>query len=116
MGHDEPPQSLDELDARLRKAREKIDGGRQGTGSSDDLPQNSIGAAFRIGVELLSAMIVGVGGGLLIDHWLGTSPWGLILMFFMGAGAGIMNVYRAVKGLGYAPGYRHDDTPGDHTR
>ncbi|CAO3443320.1 ATP synthase protein I [Azospirillum largimobile] len=51
-------------------------------------------------------MIVGVGGGLLLDRWLGTAPWGLIVMFFLGAAAGVLNVYRAVTGFGIAAGYR----------
>jgi len=103
-----PPHSLDDLDARLRKARER---GAPPAGSAegdDDLPRKSLGLAFRIGVELVAAMIVGVGGGLLLDRWLGTAPWGLIGMFFLGAGAGIVNVYRAVTGVGYAPGYRNE--------
>lgn len=61
--------------------------------------------AFRIGSELVAAMIVGVGGGLLLDRWLGTAPWGLIVMFLLGSAAGVLNVYRAVNGLGIAPGY-----------
>lgn len=65
--------------------------------------------AFRIGVDLVAAMILGVGGGLLLDRWLGTAPWGLVAMFFAGAAAGILNVYRAVNGLGYGAGYRRDD-------
>ena len=46
-----------------------------------------------------------------LDRWLGTTPWGLIGMFFLGAGAGIVNVYRAVNGIGYAPGYRKQPGP-----
>ncbi|MCG5240029.1 AtpZ/AtpI family protein [Azospirillum doebereinerae] len=64
-----------------------------------------MGTALRIGTELVAAMIVGVGGGLLLDRWLGTAPWGLIVMFFLGAAAGVLNVYRAVTGLGIAAGY-----------
>ena len=62
--------------------------------------------AFRIGTELVAALVIGLGGGLLVDHWLGTKPWGLVIMVFLGAGAGVSNVYRAVGGLGYATGYR----------
>jgi ATP synthase protein I len=109
MAEDKPPPSLDELDARIRKAREdqapKGDDPDRGGG----LPQGALGLALRIGVDLVAAMIVGVGGGLLLDRWLGTAPWGLIVFFALGAAAGIMNVYRAVSGLGYGPGYRRID-------
>lgn len=55
---------------------------------------------------MVSALIVGVGLGLLIDSTFDSSPWGLIVMFFLGAGAGMVNIYRAVSGLGMAVGYR----------
>lgn len=109
MSDDRPPPSLDQLDARLRKARGEQDHAGDAGGRPDDLPKGALALAFRIGVEMIAAMIVGVGGGLLIDRWLGSAPWGLIVMFFLGAAAGVVNVYRAVNGLGYAPGYRRPD-------
>lgn len=98
--------ALDELDARLKKAQAAQDAKSGGKGRLDGGAQGPIGVALRIGTELLAAMVVGVGGGLLFDHWLGTAPWGLIFWFFLGAAAGVLNVYRAISGLGYATGYR----------
>lgn len=112
MSEDRPPPS-DDFDARLRKARER--GAPPASGSEGDgMSRSALGLAFRIGVELVAAMIVGLGGGLLLDRWLGTAPWGLVGMFFLGAAAGIMNVYRTVNGIGMAPGYRRppDETGG----
>ncbi|CAO3354435.1 AtpZ/AtpI family protein [Azospirillum sp. 11R-A] len=107
-----PPDPLDDLEARLRKAREGQRGWSGGPGSKYHRPpQGALGTAWRIGTELVAAMIVGVGGGLLLDRWLGTAPWGLIVMFFLGAAAGVLNVYRAVTGFGIAAGYRRP--PGD---
>jgi ATP synthase protein I len=105
MSDEKPPQSLEELDARLKKAREGQETRSGGPGKYHRIPQGALAIAFRIGTELVAAMIVGVGGGLLFDRWLGTAPWGLIVMFFLGAAAGILNVYRAITGLGIAPGY-----------
>jgi len=51
---------------------------------------------------LVAALIVGVGIGLLLDRWLGTTPWFLIVFFLLGAAAGILNVYRAASGMGLA--------------
>jgi ATP synthase protein I len=65
-----------------------------------------LGFAVRIGVDIVAALIVGVGMGLLLDHWLGTKPWMLIVFFILGAAAGMLNVFRAVSGYGYAAGYR----------
>jgi ATP synthase protein I len=106
MSDDRPP-SLDDFDARLRKARERGTVRTEEDGRAS-LPRGALGLAFRIGIELVAAMIVGVGGGYLLDRWLGTAPWGLVGMFFLGAGAGIVNVYRAVNGIGMAPGYRRE--------
>jgi ATP synthase protein I len=41
-----------------------------------------------------------------LDHWLGTKPWGMIGLFFLGVAAGMVNVWRAVTGQGMAVGYR----------
>jgi ATP synthase protein I len=71
---------------------------------------SGFGAAFRIGVELVAALIVGVGAGLLLDRWLGTAPWFLIVFFFLGAAAGVLNVYRAAAGMGMTA---ETDVPGE---
>lgn len=65
--------------------------------------------ALRLGVEIVAALIVGVGIGLLLDRWLGTAPWMLLLFFVLGSAAGMMNVYRVMSGQGYAAGYRETD-------
>lgn len=65
-----------------------------------------VGFALRVGVELVSALIVGAGIGWLLDRWLGTGPWLMVVFLFLGMGAGIANVYRAASGLGSAVGYR----------
>jgi len=95
------PPSTKDFDARLREARarqaEASGAGAHKAGGT----MSPLGMAFRIGIELVSALIVGVGIGWLLDRWLGTGPWLLIVFFFLGAGAGILNVYRAVSRLGF---------------
>jgi ATP synthase protein I len=107
MSDDSPPPSLDDLDARLRAAQAKRaeSDGKIGPGSK----QSGLGFAFRIGVDLVAGVVVGVAIGLGLDAWLDTGPLFMIVFFFMGAGAGMLNVYRAAKGLGHAVGYRKDD-------
>lgn len=63
------------------------------------------GIAVRAGIELAGTLAVGVGIGWLLDGWLGTGPWLLVLFFFLGAAAGVLNVYRAMMNMGLAPGY-----------
>ena len=69
-----------------------------------------LGFALRIGVELVGGLIVGGGLGLLLDRWLGTTPWLMVLFFLLGAAAGFLNVYRTVTGLGHGVGYRTNKT------
>lgn len=58
------------------------------------LPVGSWGIGFRAGVEVVSALVVGVGLGLVLDRWLGTWPWLFLVCFVLGSAAGVMNVYR----------------------
>ncbi|NBB83072.1 MAG: ATP synthase I [Alphaproteobacteria bacterium] len=58
-----------------------------------------MGAGLRIAVELAAAVIVGAGIGIVLDRWLGTSPWLLIVFFVVGCVAGFLNVYRTAQEL-----------------
>lgn len=106
-GREDPP-SLKDLDARLRAARaeqEKARGGAKAGGAAG--PKSGLGLGFRLAIDLLSGILVGVGIGLLLDYWL-DAPWLLVIFFFLGAGAGMLNVYRTASGKGFAVGYRKD--------
>jgi ATP synthase protein I len=107
--------SLDDLDARLRKARAEADEAA-GRKPQPGRETSGLGLALRIGVELVGALIVGCGIGLLLDRWLGTTPWLFLLFFVLGAAAGLLNVYRTAVGLGQSVGYRPSGTKknGDH--
>lgn len=56
-----------------------------------------IGQLSTVGLSFVFAMILGFGGGYLLDGWLGTKPWFSFLGFFLGLAAGILNVYRVMK-------------------
>jgi ATP synthase protein I len=108
---DETPGPLGDLGARLRVARERARGGKGTGGDESGARLSGAGLAFRVGVELISALIVGAGLGRLIDIWLGTGPWGLVVLFFFGAGAGILNVYRTVARMGTDTGSEPGNPP-----
>jgi len=57
---------------------------------------------MRIGTEFIAAILVGTLVGYLIDLGLGTSPWGLLIMFLVGFAAGILNVTRVVAQMNSA--------------
>ena len=69
-------------------------------------PHRGLGLALRIGAEVISALLLGVAIGWALDNWLETAPWFLVLFFFIGSAAGVVNVYRTVSGIGLGPGYR----------
>lgn len=72
------------------------------------IPQGGMALAGRVSSELVAGLIVGAGSGWVLDRWLDTSPLMLVVMFFLGAGAGMVNVWRAVSGRGMAAGYADD--------
>jgi ATP synthase protein I len=112
VSDDRPRTPLDDLDERIKAARER-GGGHGGPDRVGERERSSLGLAFRIGAELVSALLVGMVLGWLVDRWLGTFPWVMVLGFFLGAGAGILNVYRAVAGLGYGVGFGTPDRRDD---
>jgi ATP synthase protein I len=106
MSESEPPDPLARLGERIDKARaERI---RSEPAAVDrSALQQGVGFGFRIGLELVVAIGVATALGWAIDHWLGTRPWGIIVLFFLGVAAGMLNVYRAVSGIKTPVGYRY---------
>tara|TARA_Y100000766_G_scaffold270438_1_gene268357 strand:+ start:519 stop:803 length:285 start_codon:yes stop_codon:yes gene_type:complete len=56
-----------------------------------------IGGAFKLGTELVSAVAVGTIIGFILDSWFDTKPWLIIIFFFLGTAAGILNVIRTAN-------------------
>ena len=56
-----------------------------------------MGSAFRLGTELVAAVVVGTIIGFILDNWFGTKPWFIIIFFLLGVIAGILNVFRVAK-------------------
>ena len=83
----------EDFESRLTAAEK-----RQAPGAS---PQQSVNASAwgigtRVGVELLSALVVGLGIGWALDRWLHTSPLMLVIFVVLGGAAGIANVWRVM--------------------
>jgi len=60
---------------------------------------SSIGAAFKISTELVAAVAVGTIIGFILDKTFGTKPWLIIIFFFIGVIAGIINVIKSAKNM-----------------
>ena len=87
------PEDLRELGRKLDEARSET------TPISGDAPPGALGIAFRFSTELVVAVGVGAGLGWVLDHFLHTAPIFLVVMFVLGAAAGIRNVMRAANEL-----------------
>ena len=86
----------DKFKIRLRIAKNKIKNHKDNPKSE---PKSSIGQAFKMSTELVSAVAVGTIIGFILDKWFGTKPWLILIFFFVGVVAGIMNVIRSAKKL-----------------
>ena len=65
----------------------------------DKVPPSSIGTAFKLSTELISAVAVGTIIGFILDNTFGTKPWLILIFFFVGVIAGIINVFRSAKNM-----------------
>ena len=113
MTEPDGPSSLNDLDRRLKAAQAKRQAEKDREAEAEGRPVDSgIGLGFRIAVDMLAALLVGVGLGLVLDRWLNTAPLFLILFLFLGGAAGILNAYRTAMHQSLAVGYRKDDEAG----
>ena len=69
------------------------------------LPSGGMALAGRVTTELVAGVVVGTFVGWAFDNWLGTAPTLMVVFFFLGSAAGMMNVWRALTGRGMAAGF-----------
>jgi len=84
----------DSFKTRLEIAKDKISKKKlfQGNQSS-----SSLGTAFKMSTELVAHVIVGTIIGFILDKTFGTKPWLILIFFFVGVVAGILNVIKSAK-------------------
>ena len=84
----------DDLKTRLKIAKSKFKK-RNPVDKSGE--KSSFGKAFQLSTELVSAVLVATIIGFILDNWFDTKPWLIIIFFFIGVAAGIINVIRSAK-------------------
>ena len=94
MTDEERQKSLEDLDARLKKARGAASPSDQDPGTVRSMSSGPIAMAMRVGTEMVAALVAGLLLGLLLDRWLGTSPWFLFVFLLLGLVAGLRSAYR----------------------
>ncbi|MBD1149675.1 AtpZ/AtpI family protein [Pelagibacterales bacterium SAG-MED27] len=86
----------DQFKTRLEIAKKRIS--KKNQENKNDNP-SSIGAAFKLSTELVAAVAVGTIIGFIFDKTFGTTPWFILIFFFVGVVAGITNVIRSAKNM-----------------
>ena len=85
---------LDDLKTRLKIAKSKLEKDKAVNTEKKGI---FFGNAFKLGTELIAAVIVGTIIGFILDNWFGTKPILIIVFFFFGAAAGIVNVIKTAR-------------------
>ena len=84
----------DDFKTRLKIAKSKI---KKQILSDNEKRGSFMGSAFKLGTELVAAVGVGTIIGFILDSWFDTKPWLIIIFFFLGAAAGILNVIKTAN-------------------
>ena len=84
----------EDFKTRLKIAKSKI---KKQFVNENEKRGSFMGSAFKLGTELVAAVAVGTIIGFILDTLFDTKPWLIIIFFFLGAAAGILNVIRAAN-------------------
>ena len=83
----------EDFKTRLKIAKSKI----KNHLNEDQEKGKFMGNAFKLGTELVAAVAVGTIIGFILDSWFDTKPWLIIIFFFIGSAAGMLNVIRTAN-------------------
>jgi ATP synthase protein I len=96
---EQPPNEEAALTARFRRLGEQRVHpeavSQQSQGEPPAADATAIARGFRLSSELVAGVLVGAAIGWALDHWLGISPWGMIVFVLLGFTAGVLNVMRS---------------------
>ena len=84
----------EDFKTRLKIAKSKI---KKQFDDDNEKRGSFMGSAFKLGTELVAAVAVGTIIGFILDTLFDTKPWLIIIFFFLGAAAGMLNVIRAAN-------------------
>jgi|TARA_B110000467_G_C18048433_1_gene329774 ATP synthase protein I len=84
----------EDFKTRLKIAKSKM---QKQILSESEKKGSFMGSAFKLGTELVASVAVGTIIGFILDTWFDTKPWLIIIFFFLGAAAGMLNVIRTAN-------------------
>ena len=86
----------DQFKTRLEIAKSKI---LKRSKINKQSHSSKLGIAFKMSTEMVASVVVGTIIGFILDNWFGTKPWLILIFFFVGVIAGILNVVRTAKSM-----------------
>lgn len=94
-------------DARINSLEDRLNAAREREEERTGNRQQGLDAGYRMGNRVLAELLGGIVGGLLIgwviDRFAGTSPWGLLVMLFLGIVVAFRNIFRISSGRSDRP-------------
>ncbi|NVP56268.1 AtpZ/AtpI family protein [Mycoplana rhizolycopersici] len=87
-------ERLQRLDAELAKRRAEDTAG-DAAEEKATASRKGYAEAMKLSSEFIAAVIVGALLGYLLDRFVGTAPWGMIVLLMLGFCAGVLNVMRS---------------------
>lgn len=104
-------KNTDSLDKRIGQAEHHHANPEKAHRSRARMPADAMALIGRIATELVAGIAVGTFIGWMLDQWLGTLPLFMIILFFLGAMAGMVNIWRMATGQGLKLGYFDQHRP-----
>ncbi len=81
---------LDQLEAKIEAAEHQV---REENPMTSTPNGQSMGDAMRLAMDLVISVAIGIGLGILLDNFLGTKPWFMLVFMIFGVAAGFRNFY-----------------------
>ena len=98
MTENEPGPDTLGADARLKSLDQRLKAAQTGEAHRTGADRVESDAGYRLGNRVLAELLGGMVGGALIgwviDRFAGTSPWGLLVMLFLGIIVAFRNIIR----------------------
>jgi len=104
---DDLSQRLRRLETQIERKRPSAPSGSSPRSGSSTGP-SPLGQAMRLSTEFIAGVLAGGILGWMCDHFLGTKPWGLIVLLMLGFLTGVYNVMRVSGALSKAPTKERD--------
>ncbi|MGE0416330.1 MAG: AtpZ/AtpI family protein [Acetobacteraceae bacterium] len=94
---EEPGGTNRSFEERLKAARSRrgMDPSPKTSGGDpDEVGKSPLGVGLRVGLELVTALVVAVAIGYGLDRLFGTTPILMVVFIPLGGAAGVMNIWR----------------------